>query len=534
MNKISQFCISFIVSSAMIFMQSSAMAAVTYQFIQHTSLIGHDPGKDGYWGTPDDDDSAVQDSTTGNASSTFISGVPVDYFSGSYVLSTPLRSPGSTTFEQMGTTSEGGRVGVLKLDRSRTLTYTGPQTFVSTSTTSSNTGDVTTNGVSGYILYNQTGLDDPTIFGNPELTTHFNLMKTLVPSGWTVITVEQQSYDGNYPMNKLISSAYSIDTDAIPDFVNDGDVNGDGKADIFWRNSVTNENRIFLMDGNVIITDAPINIIADASWEIAGLGDFNKDGRSDILWRNNITVHNHISLMNGTETPVGVNLDLINLTSSKYEVRGIVDLDNDGYKDIFWQYAGSALGAFTFMNGTSERPGGGSGIFFLPVSWNVEIVTDFNGDGYADRLYRHIETREVWMNLMVGSITTNGGGAGEHVAYTGNNWDIVGVSDFNDDGQSDILWRNNTDGHLWMYLMNGATISNGTSEAPGEHVAYTSLEWDIVAIGDYNGDGKKDIFWRNSVDGRNHMYLMDGTSPVPSEGVPVTTVSDLNWEVQGL
>jgi FG-GAP-like repeat len=64
------------------------------------------------------------------------------------------------------------------------------------------------------------------------------------------------------------------------------------------------------------------------------------------------------------------------------------------------------------------------------------------------------------------------------------------VGDFNGDKKADILWRNN-ENLIGMWLMNGTTISSQCS------VGTTSPDWAIDGVGDLNGDGKTDIVWRN-------------------------------------
>jgi len=44
------------------------------------------------------------------------------------------------------------------------------------------------------------------------------------------------------------------------------------------------------------------------------------------------------------------------------------------------------------------------------------------------------------------------------LAYT-----IVGVGDFDGDSKSDVLWRNTSDGDTVIWLMNGTTLLSGKS-----------------------------------------------------------------------
>ena len=76
-----------------------------------------------------------------------------------------------------------------------------------------------------------------------------------------------------------------------------GDFNGDGKADIFWRNA-DGMNAIWLMNGTTIATPAVVNVVP-TSWEPSASGDFNGDGKTDIVWRNATDGSVAVWLMNG-------------------------------------------------------------------------------------------------------------------------------------------------------------------------------------------------------------------------------------------
>ena len=106
-------------------------------------------------------------------------------------------------------------------------------------------------------------------------------------------------------------------------------------------------------------------------------------------------------------------------------------------------------------------------------------------------------------------------------------WQVNGVGDFDGDGKADILWRNSTSGQNYLYAMDGTTIK------PGEGYLRTVADpiWQIAAVGDYDGDGKSDLLWRNASTGQNYLYPMDGTTIKPSEGF-LRTVPPGGWTVQ--
>jgi hypothetical protein len=53
------------------------------------------------------------------------------------------------------------------------------------------------------------------------------------------------------------------------------------------------------------------------------------------------------------------------------------------------------------------------------------------------------------------------------------------------------------------------------------------LNWKVVGSGDFDGDGKSDLFWRNSGTGDNAIWLSANAATFQW----VATVPDLNWKV---
>ena len=70
---------------------------------------------------------------------------------------------------------------------------------------------------------------------------------------------------------------------------------------------------------------------------------------------------------------------------------------------------------------------------------------------------------------------------------------------------------------------------NGTTITGEGYLAEADLNWQVAGVGDFNGDGKADILWRNSSTGENYVYLMNGTTHT---GGYLRTQADLNWQVQ--
>ena len=275
------------------------------------------------------------------------------------------------------------------------------------------------------------------------------------------------------------------------------DNNGDGKADILWRNSDSGENVLWTMDGLSVIGNAGINMVANQAWQIAGRGDFDGDGKSDLLWRNNESGQNVIYLMDGAEIVDTQTLNVVNLS---WEIKAVGDFDGDGKYDIFWRNTQGDT-AIYLMNGTKITSSANVTRVANP-NWEFIDTGDVNGDGKDDLVWRHkIDgVNVVW--LMEGLKISD--------AYQLNtipvNWLLVGLGDLNVDGTDDFIWSNQSDGRKHAYLMN----RSGQIQDSLPIAVIDNLDWQIVDILDLNGDGKYDFFWRNEVSNEAAIWLMDG------------------------
>jgi hypothetical protein len=176
------------------------------------------------------------------------------------------------------------------------------------------------------------------------------------------------------------------------------------------------------------------------------------------------------------------------------------------------------------MNGLAVGPGEGYVRTVSDQNWKIAGIGDFDGDGRVDVLWRNGTTGDNYIYLMNGKSIA---GEGYVRSVPDLNWKIAGVGDLNGDGKADIVWRNSVSGENYLYPMNGIAIVAGE----GYIRSVADQTWKIAAIGDYDGDGKSDIFWRNSSSGDNYLYPMDGTTVKPAEGY-LRAVPDQNWQVQ--
>ncbi len=93
--------------------------------------------------------------------------------------------------------------------------------------------------------------------------------------------------------------------------------------------------------------------------------------------------------------------------------------------------------------------------------------------------------------------------------------------DFNGDGRSDILWRN---------LSTGAnTIWRSANSATQQAVPAVPTVWRVVGSGDYDGDGRADILWRNLSTGANTIWR-SANQATPQV---LTVVTNQAWTIVG-
>lgn len=170
--------------------------------------------------------------------------------------------------------------------------------------------------------------------------------------------------------------------------------------------------------------------------------------------------------------------------------------------DILWRSSSSGAVGFWFMNG-------GGGVLRQDYvvnpgnGWAIQGVGDFDGDGVSDILWRDGSSLAIW--FMKGGY---GAGSIRQQAWPadpGSWWIIQRIGDFNGDGRSDILWRQSGNNGLAIWFMNGSAHTDGYPSDPGGG-------WTIRDVGDFNGDGKSDILWRTSSNSGLAIWLMNGST----------------------
>ena len=308
--------------------------------------------------------------------------------------------------------------------------------------------------------------------------------------------------------------------------------------------------------GNAIPAHAPTSALAATH-------DFDGDGKSDILWRDT-SGDVAVWLMNGAT--VSQSAGLVTVPSS-LTIIGQHDFDGDGKADILWQDSSGSFGytgylSIWFMNGAAVSSAARLGA--MNSDWTPYGTGDLNGDGKGDILWRDTNWTSSWAGIVMDFIPTisynvnygaipstwtilgdttneilwrdtagdialwgmlNAQVASDTVLGTvTTNFVVQGVGDFNGDGKIDILWRDINSGALSIWFTNGTQVTSAAS------VGTLSSNWSVAQIGDYDGDGKSDILLLDSA-GDVAMWLMNGSTV--SSSVSVGNVGP-TWQVQNL
>ncbi|MBM0237169.1 VCBS repeat-containing protein [Micromonospora sp. ATA32] len=237
--------------------------------------------------------------------------------------------------------------------------------------------------------------------------------------------------------------------------------------------------------------------------------DFDGDGYPDILYRESSDQTLQMVRSNGsggwlTSLPaqIGTGWGNANLMAAAKDFNG------DGKPDVIYRssvdnnlYMVAGNGTGGWVTGTSVKIG--------PVVSAADLLVvskDFSGDGKADVIYRSAADKNLYM--------LKGNGTGGWVSTTatqiGANWasaDLLAApGDYNGDGKPDLVYRNSTDKNLYMVAGNGTGgWVSGTSVKIGSSWGSATA---LLTSGDFDGDKKADIVYRKSTD--NDMYLVQG------------------------
>lgn len=257
-------------------------------------------------------------------------------------------------------------------------------------------------------------------------------------------------------------------------------------------------------------------------------GDQNRDGKCDLVFYNPSTRRIVNTYLDG-ETTTGP--DAIETTvGNGYTAVAQGDLDGDGQPDFVLRSTTTGLTYGWLMDGLTVSNFGQIGYALNGTRYTVLTMADVDGDGDDDILWLDGNDKKVYAWRVAGTVLVGGGLLASSDGST-----FAGAGDVDDDGDDDLLFKNNTTGITSCWVMEDGAVSLNVPVSGG---AALPSQWQGRGMADVNGDGKEDLFWRNSTTGALFVWYMDGTNQVgggqvgynPGPSVDLVTIGDVDGD----
>ena len=287
------------------------------------------------------------------------------------------------------------------------------------------------------------------------------------------------------------------------------DPTGEGFGKLLIRILAGNNAGQFLL-GNFDISTNKLSFMdfngPPANQRFLGIGDFSGRHKSDLLFQDMDT--GLVKFWSGFDGFVDSQRE-VRTVKPGWAVEGVADLDGDGKSDIIWRFTSTPANPSPnpddngvvfawYMNDASISQVKHRG--GAPVSWNLIGAADLHGNGRADMIW-------VSPTNQIRSLTAqpNREFVNELIGTVPAGYVVNRLGDFDGDGKADILFRN-AQGKLKLWSMNGITIANQIDLPDSDPT------WELYAIADLNGDGTMDVIFRKP-DNTLVVWLMNAAAP---------------------
>jgi hypothetical protein len=234
-----------------------------------------------------------------------------------------------------------------------------------------------------------------------------------------------------------------------------GDWDGDGRADMVWRNSRTGQGVVAYFNNADLAGLDPLPK-APAGWGMVAADDFNKDGRMDLLWEDTARGAYTATFFQGAKF---LGIGALPPVPPPWEIVATGDFNGDSEADLVLYNGDTGQVGALFLDGVTMI--GTNVLATAPPPWMVEGAGDMDGDGEDDLLARNPVTGAVVVAYF------KGGALGKIAPLPAAEapWRIIGVLDHDGDNRTDILLHNPTTGENEAWYMND-TIRLGTGKLP--------------------------------------------------------------------
>lgn len=255
-----------------------------------------------------------------------------------------------------------------------------------------------------------------------------------------------------------------------------GDVDLDGKSDLFWYHPSSGALNYWLLNESGVRSYVDAGPLA-VGFTVRAIKDFNGDGRSDVLISNGSSLR--IRFKNAA---AGFTETAVPLYPAGWNLAGAQDVDGDGKADLFWHNSSTGALDYWLMDGVNVRSFVAGGV--MTLGYTVRAIADFNGDNRPDVAWSDGNTDvRMWIKSAAAGFT-----AATVSGYPAG-WNLAGAGDVNGDGRADLFWHQPSTGMLHYWLMNGAAVQSFVASAP------SIAPYSPRAFGDISGDGRQDVIW---------------------------------------
>jgi len=316
------------------------------------------------------------------------------------------------------------------------------------------------------------------------------------------------------PLNVVLQPPYFIAT---------ADFNGDGKPDVAFLDiggAPAQPILIFLGKGDGTF-QSPINIKPGSSFSYFLVADVNSDGKPDLLTSDGGALSVYLGNGDSTFTQVTPNFMVSGLDF-------VGDFNGDGKIDVIWGQGNNVYLALGNGDGTFKTPTLVSAISSSGVT--VVAVADFNSD-------RRLDIGIVVLSCTISSCNYNfavqlGNGDGTFqppgtqafpvvsFSFTYKN-PVVAVGDFNGDGKPDVAYAS-VGPFIGVLQGNGdGTFTATTTYAVGDGNAITGL-----AVADFTGDQRLDIIGGPGAYVNGNISVLIGRGDATFEAAPAISLTN--------